>query len=133
MKTKLFIALFCIATTTVFAQNPVVNEQLIGRWELCTPDGKVMETPNVRQKIYTKNSYVVLEVNKKDSVTVVDFIGTLTAVSEDKITERPIYSNFGIKNMLTRDFNFYYRIEGDRLYLNGIDNSFNEVWVKVSE
>jgi len=132
MKTKLFIALFCISATTLFAQKPVVDEQLIGRWELCTLEGKVMETPNVRQKIYTKNSYVVLEVNKEDSVTVVDFIGTLTAVDESKITETPVYSNSKIKYMLSRGFNFFYKIEGDRLYLKGIDNSYNEIWVRIS-
>ena len=76
MKKQLFIALFCIAATTMFAQPPVVNEQLIGR---------------------------------------------------------PVYSNFNIKYMLFRDFNFLYKIEGDRLYLKGIDNSFNEIWVRVSE
>ena len=134
MKQQLFIVLLCFATTAIFAQTPAVNEQLIGRWELCTPYGEIVKTPNVRQKIYTKNSYVVLEVNKETNTTVVDFIGTIVAESENKITETPIYTNFQITNMININFSFNYKIEGDRLYLLGIDNNpFNEIWVRISD
>ncbi|MDR0811774.1 MAG: hypothetical protein LBN23_05855 [Paludibacter sp.] len=133
MKKLFIIGLFCIVAMTISAQQYVVNEQLVGRWELCTPDGKIMASPNVRQKIYTENSYVVLEVNKETNTTLVDFVGTVVAESEGKIVETPIYTNEMIKNMLAKKFSFFYIIEGDHLYLKGIDNSFNEIWVKISK
>lgn len=129
----LAIGFIFITVNPVKAQSADVNEQLTGRWELCTPDGKIVERPNVRQKIYTKNSYVVLEVDKSDNTTYVDFIGTITAESEDKITETVIYTDSRIKPMLSRSFKFFYKIEGSYLYLKGIDNSFNEIWVKISD
>jgi hypothetical protein len=132
MNKLLITALFCMTAMTMFAKKPVVNEQLIGRWELCTPEGKMMETPVVRQKIYTNDSYVVLEVNKENNTTTVDFIGTVVAESKEKIIETPIYTHSAITGMLSRNFSFFYKIEGVHLYLKGIDNSFNEIWVKVS-
>jgi len=122
-----------MAACQVKAQSLVVNEQLVGRWELCTPDGKLVTTPNVRQKVYTKNSYVVLEVDKNDNTTFVDFIGTITAESQDKITEKVIYTDSRIKPMLSKSFGFFYKVDGDYLYLKGIDNTFNEIWVRISE
>ena len=129
-----FAAVFILMTAGILnAQTFVVNEQLVGRWELCTPEGKVMTNPNVRQKVYTKNSYVVLEVDKTNNTTFVDFIGMITAESEDKITEQVIYPSAHIKNMLSKSFKFFYKIEGDYLYLKGMDNTFNEIWVRISE
>jgi hypothetical protein len=132
MNKLLITALYCMTAMTMFAEKPVVNEQLIGRWELCTPEGKTMETPVVRQKIYTQDSYVVLAVNKENKTTVVDFIGAVVAESKEKIIETPVYTNPAITGMLSKTFGFFYIIEGDHLYLKGIDNSFNEIWVKVS-
>jgi len=122
-----------MAAFQIKAQSLVVNEQLVGRWELCTPDGKLVTTPNVRQKVYTKNSYVVLEVDKNNNTCFVDFIGTITAEGEDKINEQVIYPNAQIKYMLSKSFKFFYKIEGDYLYLKGMDNTFNEIWVRISE
>jgi hypothetical protein len=124
---------FISVSNSMKAQNASVNEQLIGRGELCTPDGKIIETANVRQKIYTKNSYVVLEVDKSDNTTFVDFIGTVTAQSEDKITEKVIYVDSRIKYMMSQSFQFFYKIEGNYLYLKGIGNAFNEIWVRISD
>jgi hypothetical protein len=122
-----------VTANSMKAQNAVVDNRLVGRWELCSPDGKRIERPNVRQKVYTKNSYVVLEVDKNASNTYVDFIGTITAESEDKITERVIYTHSHIKHMMSRSFQFFYKIESDYLYLKGIDNAFNEIWVRISD
>lgn len=132
MKKHLFSLLFCLMAISVLAENSV-DERLIGRWELCTPEGKPMGGTQVRQKIYTKNSYVVLEVNKEQNTTMVDFIGTLTAINEGQIVEVPIYTNSGIPNMLFQSFSFLYRIEDNYLYLGGIDNSYNEIWIKISD
>jgi hypothetical protein len=121
------------ATQAMNAQKAIVDEQLIGRWELCSPEGEIIKTPHVRQKIYTKNSYVVLEVNKENNTAAVDFIGTVVAESENKIVETPIYTHIMIKNMLLQNFSFLYKIDGDYLYLLGIDNQFKEIWVRVSE
>ncbi|MEA4975637.1 MAG: hypothetical protein VB046_07880 [Paludibacter sp.] len=126
-------AFILMVAGTSNAQTFSVNEKLVGRWELCTPEGKVMTNPNVRQKVYTKNSYVVLEVDKTNNITFVDFIGTITAESGDKIVEQVIYPNAQIKNMLSKSFKFFYKIEGDYLYLKGMDNTFNEIWVRISE
>ncbi|MDR0687702.1 MAG: hypothetical protein LBF55_03320 [Prevotellaceae bacterium] len=114
-------------------QNDRVNEQLIGRWELCAPDGKTAVSPKVRQKIYTKKSYVVLEVDKENSTTYVDFIGVITPEGEDKMTETVIYTDSQIKPMLSRSFQFFYKIEDNHLYLKGISNEFNEIWIKISD
>lgn len=122
-----------MAAGTSTAQTFEVNEKLVGRWELCTPEGKLVTTSNVRQKVYTKNSYVVLEVDKYNNTCFVDFIGTITAEGEDKITEQVIYPNAQIKYLLSKSFKFFYMIEGDYLYLKGMDNTFNEIWVRVSE
>ncbi len=129
-----FAAVFVImAVGKSNAQTFSVNEKLVGRWELCTPEGKVMTNPYVRQKVYTKNSYVVLEVDKSNNITLVDFIGTITAESDDKIIEQVLYPNAQIKHMLSKSFKFFYKIEGDYLYLKGMDNTFNEIWVRISE
>jgi hypothetical protein len=122
-----------IAANSIKAQNAFVNQQLTGHWELCTPDGKVSENPEVRQKIYTKDSYVVLEVNKIDNTTAVDFIGTVVATGEDKIIETVIYTNPQMKSMYLLSFKFSYKIEGKYLFLEGIENPFNEIWIKISD
>jgi hypothetical protein len=114
-------------------QNAGVSEQLVGRWELCTPEGKPMESSKVRQKIYTKKSYVVLEVDKESSTTYVDFIGKITPESEDKIAETVVCTHSQLTLMLSKSFKFFYKVEGDRLYLKGIDNAFNEIWIKISD
>jgi hypothetical protein len=111
-KRTLFIIIvmgFVFVPNSVKAQSNIVNEQLIGRWELCTPNGKAVERPNVRQKIYTKNSYTVLEIDKNDNTTYVDFIGTITAQSEDRITETVIYVDSRTKFMMSRSFQFFYK------------------------
>ncbi len=123
---------FCV--NNLNAQLLTVNEKLVGRWELCTKDGKKSELPNVRQKIYTKDSYVVLEVNKSDNTTYVDFIGKTTANGEKEMIETVIYTDSRIKNMLSKSFKFSYKIEGEYLYLVGLEgNPFNEIWIRVSE
>ena len=35
--------------------------------------------------------------------------------------------------MLSRNFKFSYKVEGQYLYLKGIDNKFDEIWIKVSD
>jgi hypothetical protein len=127
----LFGVFFCFAQQD--ERNPKEDTQLTGRWELCTVDGEISKNPNVRQKVYVKNSYVVLEVDKNDHTTYIDFVGKIDYNGEDKLTETVIYTDSRIKNMLSRSFRFFYKIEGEYLYLKGIDNSFNEIWVKVSD
>jgi hypothetical protein len=131
--TGLIIALSLMASFSLKADNPEGNAQLTGRWELCTVDGKISKNPTVRQKVYVKNSYVVLEVDKRDNTTYIDFVGKIDYDGEDKLTETVIYTDSRIKNMQSRSFKFFYKIEGEYLYLKGIDNSFNEIWVKVSD
>jgi hypothetical protein len=114
-------------------QSVGVNELLVGRWELCTPEGKPMETPKVRQKIYTKKSYVVLEVDKESNTTYVDFIGKITPEGEDKMDETVVCTHSQLTSMLSRSFKFFYKVDGNRLYLKGIDNAFNEIWVRISD
>jgi hypothetical protein len=108
-------------------QNDRVNKQLVGRWELCALDGKTAVSPKVRQKIYTKKSYVVSEVDKENSTTYVDFIGVITPEGKDKMTETVIYTDLRIKPMLSQSFQFFYKIENSYLYLKGIGNTFNEI------
>jgi hypothetical protein len=107
------------------------NNPLIGRWELCSMDGQ--EKPNVRQKVYVKDSYIVLEVDKNDNTTYIDFVGKISHDDDNKITETVIYTDSRIKHMRSRSFKFSYKVEGQYLYLKGIDNVFNETWMKVSE
>jgi hypothetical protein len=126
--------IFVTSCNSVKAQTEEINNKIIGRWELCEKDGKRSERSNVRQKVYTKKSYVVLEVDKVRNASYLDFIGTITATSKDKMTETVIYSDAKIKHMLSQSFNFRYRVEGEYLYLEGIDgNPYNEVWIRTSE
>jgi hypothetical protein len=131
--TILAIGLIFIMNESVKADNPKGNDLLIGRWELCNPDGTPTGNPQVRQKVYVKNSYVVLEVDKSNNTTYLDFVGTITYQDKDRLTEIPIYTHPGIKHMLSQDFKFSYRIEGKYLYLEGLNNVFKEVWIKVSD
>ncbi|MDR1023955.1 MAG: hypothetical protein LBL94_11920 [Prevotellaceae bacterium] len=131
--TILAIGLIFSINESMKANNPKGNDLLTGRWELCNPDGKPTGNPQVRQKVYVKNSYVVLEVDKSNNTTFIDFVGTITYQDKDSLTETPIYTNPGIKHMLSQNFKFSYRIEGQYLYLRGSNNSFNETWIKVSD
>jgi hypothetical protein len=129
----LAIGLILIMNESVKADDPKGNDLLVGRWELCTPDGKPSENPKVRQKVYVRDSYVVLEVNKNDNTVFIDFVGKITYQGEGRLTETPIYTHPGIKHMLSKDFRFSYRIEGRYLYLEGLNNSFNEIWIRVGD
>ncbi len=140
MKKLLFVALFCAIAAATSAKDPeseksaAVNDRLIGRWELSRPEGSSpTELSKVRQKIYTKESYVVLEVDKTNNTTYVDFIGKLTNQSANSITETPIYTHPPYKSMLGNDFKISYKIEGNRLYLNGLNYKLDEVWIRISE
>ncbi|MDR1810852.1 MAG: hypothetical protein LBR34_10735 [Prevotella sp.] len=130
---SLAIGLMLAFSSSIKAENPKGSDSIVGRWELCMPDGKTSENPKVRQKVYAKNSYVVLEVDKEKNTTFVDFIGTISYVGDDKLTETPIYSNAMITDILSKDFEFFWKVEGDYLYLMGVKgNQFKEIWIRVS-
>lgn len=144
MKKLLLAASLCVIALAVSAKNPpapaapqepVINEQLIGRWELTKPEGSSpTELSKVRQKVYTRESYVVLEVDKANNTTYVDFIGKLTAEGPDRISEVPIYTLAAYKAMLGRDHKIVYKIvNNNRLYLAGINYDLDEVWIRISE
>jgi hypothetical protein len=133
----LAIGLFFANGGLLKAQSQSENNSLIGRWELCDKEGKPFESPIVRQKVYVKDSYVVLEVSKKDSLTYVDFIGKIEYGEKNKneITETPIYTAKGIEYMRTRGFKFSYKVEGEYLYLNALDGNPDngEIWIRISK
>ena len=132
--TSFAVGLLFTANNFVQAQTSSDKDKLAGRWELCTPDGKTSENPNVRQKIYTKDSYVVLEVDKSDNTTYVDFIGKTDVDAEGKLTETLIYTDSRLKQMRSQSFDFSFKVEGKYLYLKGLNgNPFNEIWIKVSD
>ena len=136
MNRKIGIACIAIGLSFTLTESTKADgfektSPLTGRWELCPPNGQA--NPNVRQKVYVKDSYVVLEVDKSDNTAYVDFIGKISHDGEGRITETVIYTDSRIKHMLSRNFKFSYKVEGQYLYLKGIDNKFDEIWIKVSD
>lgn len=137
MKNLLVLHLICcmlfVTSLLAEAQELSSKELLIGRWELCTQDGERIERPNVRQKVYTKDSYVVLEIDKSNNTTYMDFIGKTTIDDEGKLIETVLYADPRMREMTFRNYKFTFRVEGEYLYLEGIGNPFNEVWARISD
>jgi len=114
------------------AQSSFDKSKLIGTWELCDASGKTIETGNVRYKIISSNSFVVVETDQKNHFYSGDFMGSYTIDNDTYVetisfTIPTLYKYKGIKS------SFKIELKGDLMYTKGINNFYNEIWKKVDK
>ena len=127
------VGLFVFNHNLKAQEGKSLQKALIGTWQICNESGEVPSLGIVRHKIFTDDSFIVFEVNKKDRTFMGDFVGNYKIVNDSEYVENivltlPQYSSF--QYVVNR---FKVEFKGDLMYLTGTDNQFKEVWKRVSE
>jgi len=115
------------------AQNKAkLKESMQGTWQMCDSAGNVVTTGNVRYKVITPETFVVLEVNKDTRNFSGDFVGTYTVGNDGEYTESIGYTYSCYSSYQNAKHVFKVEFKNDLMYVKGVNNPWTEVWKKVS-
>lgn len=121
----------CFSTKeTVIKPNPIV-----GTWQILNSNG-LRDTmygnqPGLaRYKMITNDNFINLDVRRKDNMMGACMSGPYT-ISNGVYTEIITTVGMGYNAFLNARNAFKYQLTDSVLYLNGINNNYNEVWKKV--
>ena len=135
---KKLIILSSITICMVFLFSSLTKAQsvdktkLIGTWQLCDGNAKAATTGSVRVKIISDESFSVLEVDQDKSYFSGYFIGTYT-LDNDVYTETITFTNPAMYQYKGVTNKFKIEFKGDLMYVNGIGNSYNEIWKRLKK
>ena len=122
-----------LSSLTTNAQNKTrIKESLLGTWQLCDASGKTAISGNVRYKVITPETFVVLELNKDNHTFSGDFVGNYSVNNDGEYTESISYTYSNYTSFQNAKNTFKVEFKDDLMYMKGVNNSFNEVWKKVS-
>lgn len=118
--------------TGITTAQTVDKSMLVGKWQLCDSIGKLVTTGNTRVKFITKESFSVTEINQNEKTLLAYFIGNYS-LKNGIYTENITYANSQVQSFIGLTNNFKLKLKGDRLYLKGVGNPFNEIWQRISK
>jgi len=138
MKKHLILSAITISLVFLFssigsAQTSTIDKsKLVGIWQQCDSTGvPVITGPGFNEyKIITPESFNVLEVNKEDGTFIAVFFGTYTYENEI-YTETLTYTTPQMVSAKGTKNSFYIAFRNNLLYINGINNSYKQVWKRM--
>ncbi len=110
--------------------------QLIGTWQICNPDStaatNLYGNGLAKYKVITNSSFTVSEIKKKTNIIIGAFSG-IYSLDKNKYTESVLKTNGYWGHDLSGE-NRTYKIEikDGYLFMEGINNPYKEIWMKVT-
>jgi len=113
-----------------------LKSKIVGTWQLCNKQTLQVDTTfndfnQMRYKLITPTNFMLTEVKYYNKVLYGGFFGTYT-LEEDIYTETIDLAAAGYKLFLGQKNSFQIKIEGDMMYIKGLNNPYDEVWKRVA-
>lgn len=130
-------ASFAIATlaqddsTTPAAAKVDLRPQLIGAWALAgSPDSTNAPEPDARIKFFGLNQWSITQSDPASGELIFHHGGSFTLNGND-YTETIKYAAESTKPLIGNVPKFKIAVDGDTLIQRGVNNDFNERWVRI--
>ncbi|MFA6457504.1 MAG: hypothetical protein WCW40_11840 [Bacteroidota bacterium] len=134
---KLIALTIIVASVHLQSQNkrkpsPKLSKALIGAWILSSAENNSSNPSGVRSRlhVYTGKHWIVSQADPITGEVVFHHGGTYT-LHGDELVKTVEYANASTLDLVKQIHKFKIKIARDTLYQTGIENPWNEVWVRA--
>lgn len=142
-QTRLFslLAACCLAvvcSTSLFPSQVDADEtqdlraKLAGAWGLVGPPGADGEPQEGRWKFWGLHHWCTTQVDPDSGEVIYHHGGTYT-LEGDVYTETVRFAAGASANQVGKSYKFKIKVEGDTFVQTGVDNPYNEKWVRLKK
>ncbi|MDB5284926.1 MAG: family transcriptional regulator [Bacteroidota bacterium] len=121
----------CLTTKKVVSNK----NSIIGTWQILNSrgllDSSYANQPGItRYKMISNDKFVILDVKYRESLMSAAMAGNY-AIYDDVYTETIHTAGMGYSGFLGVRNTFKYKVTDSLMYINGLNNSYKEVWKRV--